>query len=206
MRPYAFVFKSIVVPWFMLLFIISILLSYIYIKISAKKQELEASKAEDIFFTSIILSFLGARLIYVVFHLEYYHNIISIFKLSHMNLSFMGGIISGILAIYLASKKKNIPFNALFKLFVIPFYISSSIIIWSRYFEGFLIGKAYNGFLAIKHFGEYRHPVVLYISLLFILAALIESLDLKASKNENTSYIIFAFAMLGYYAIKYLYV
>lgn len=208
MKPYAFTFRSIVVSWFMLLFIISILISYIYIRLTAKKQDLEVSKVEDVFFTLLLSGFLGARLTYVILHLDYYNKLISIFKISHMNLSLIGGILTGLLVIYLASKKKKISFDKLFKIFVLPFYISSAIIIWSRFFEGFLIGKKYNGFLAIKHFGENRHPVVLYISLWFILAAIIESMDfknLKILKNKNISYVIFAITILGYYGIKYLY-
>jgi phosphatidylglycerol---prolipoprotein diacylglyceryl transferase len=202
MKPYVFANGGIVVSWFMFLLAISLLLGYIYIKLSSKKYEVDKSKAEDIFFVLLIAGFVGARLTYVVLNYDSYsHKLTSMFKISHMNLNFIGGLLIGIIALYIVSVWKKIPFNKLFKLYVIPFYISAAILVWSRFLEGFLVGKEYTGFLAVKYFGEYRHPTVLYISVLFIMGAFIESLELKALSYKYRSYITLGFVMLGYYGI-----
>ena len=203
MNPYFFTYKSFAVTWFVALSVIAIVISNITVKYSAEKKGMNKSKIDDIFFILLITGFAGARLSYVLFNYNLFKDdLFSIIKLSHMNLYLYGGILLGLVALYILSKKNDIPYYDMFKVYVLPFYFSIAIGIWSVFFDGFLVGKKYNGIFSIKYLGAQRHPTVIYISILFLLGALIESINFRESFSKKVSYTTFIIVILGYYVIR----
>lgn len=206
MNPYIFTYKSFAVTWFVALAVIAIVVSNIAVKYAATKKGMNKSKIDDIFFILLITGFVGARLFYVLFNYNLFKDdLLSIIKLSHMNLYLYGGILVGLGVLYILSKKNNILFYNMFKVYVLPLYFSIAIGIWSLFFDGFLIGKEYNGVFSISYLGTQRHPTVVYISLLFLLGAIIESINFKESFSKKVTYATFIIVILGYYVIRHFY-
>ena len=111
MSPYVYTRGSIGITWFMLLSVISIIIGYIYIKFTAKNYDIDKSKIEDAFPLIVASGFIGARLVYVLLNLDVYRdNLFDVVSLSHMNLYLYGGILFGLLTIYIISKKEKISF------------------------------------------------------------------------------------------------
>ncbi len=204
MNPYLFTYKSFAVTWFMALSITAIIISNITVKNSAKKIGLSKSKVEDMFFLILIAGFIGSRLFYVLFNYSSFKDdLFSILKLSHMNLYLFGGIITALGSMAIITKKNSLSYYQAFKIFVLPFYFSMAIGIWSAFFDGFLVGKEYSGILSVRYFGAYRHPVVIYISILFLLGVLVESMNFKESTSKKITYTTFIIVIFGYYVIRH---
>ena len=73
MKPTFFSFKSTSISWFMALTFLSILVSYLLLKLMCKndiKNDNNKEKLEDVFFWVVIGGFLSARIMYVVLHLN----------------------------------------------------------------------------------------------------------------------------------------
>ncbi|KNF07606.1 prolipoprotein diacylglyceryl transferase Lgt [Gottschalkia purinilytica] len=191
MRPFFLAYKSITITWFMILAIISIVISYFIVNILAEEYEEDKNKIENIFIVLLIGGFVGARLSYVLMNIHLYKgNISSIFKISHYNLSLIGGIIFGLLVLMVLSKKYKIAFGKLLKIFVIPFYFSMAIGIWVLMFDRFLLYSSH-----IKN----EPSKVLYLSLLFLTGMILELAISKRVNNKYITVIILTIVMVLYY-------
>ncbi|WP_025642210.1 prolipoprotein diacylglyceryl transferase family protein [Schnuerera ultunensis] len=193
MKPFFFTFKSINITWFMAIGIIVTSISYIISGILAKEYKEDKNKIEDIFMILLIVGFIGARLSYVLMNLQSYKdNISSILKISHYNLSLLGGVVFGLLTLMLLSKRYKIEFKKLFRIFVVPFYFSMAVGIWVLMFDHLL--------LASTHLKE-DPKKVLYISLLFLIGMGMEFALSKKSNNKYISFIILVVVMFLYYIV-----
>ena len=192
MKPYFLRYKFITITWFMAFAIGLIGISSIISRVMAKEYEEEGKKIEDIFFALILSGFIGGRLFYVLMNVELYKgNIKSIFSLSHYNISLTGGLIVGIITLVILSKKYEIKFENLLKIFVIPFYFSMAIGIWLVVFDKFLVS------LKISN-----NPMkILSISIIFLLGMIIELLLGKKVENKYLTPIILGITMILYYII-----
>ncbi|HSH34667.1 prolipoprotein diacylglyceryl transferase family protein [Schnuerera sp.] len=193
MRPFFFSYKAIRITWFMAFGIIIAGISYVISGILAKEYEEEKDTIEDIFMILLIIGFIGARLGYALVNLQSYKdNILSLFKISHYNLSLLGGIIFGFLALLLLSKRYKIDFNKLFKIFIVPFYFSMAVGIWVLKFDWLLLSSTH-----LKN-----NPIsILLASLIFLIGMVAELILSKKSKNKYISFIILAVVMFLYYLL-----
>lgn len=165
-----------------------VVLSSFIIDLLSKQYNEDKKKIEDIFFILLIGGFVGGRLVYVLmnFHL-YKDNILSILKLSHYNISFLGAIIWGLIILIITSKKVNISFDKLLKIFIIPFYFSMAVGIWVFMFDRLLPASK-----LLRN-----NPTnILYTSLLFLAAMILELTISQGSKNKNMTKIIFGIVMI----------
>lgn len=104
----AFTLCGINVYWYAILIILSLILALIFCKRKDGNYEI---KFEDIIDLSIILipvSFICARIYYVIFNLKEYKNILQMLNIRDGGLAIYGGIIGGIIVIYLFCKKRKI--------------------------------------------------------------------------------------------------
>lgn len=117
----AFTVLGIDIYWYGVIFAIA----YVVILILCKKNDgLYSTKYDDVLLTStvaIITGVIGARLYYVLFNLQYYsNNLEQIFNIRSGGLGIYGGIIFGVLSIYIMSK--ILKFNFLDMLdFIVPY-------------------------------------------------------------------------------------
>ena len=169
-----------------------IIISSFISNVMAKEYDEDKKKIEDIFFTLIIAGFIGGRLSYVLMNLGLYKgNIKSIFSLSHYNLSLTGGLIVGLVTLLILSRKHEIGFKKLLKIFVVPFYFSMAIGIWVVVFDKFLVSLKISG-----------NPVkVLSISMIFLLGMIGEILLPKKIDHKYLTPIILATTMGLYFLI-----
>lgn len=106
----AFTVCGINVYWYAIFIIASLILAIILCKTKDGKFGI---KFEDIVDLSIILipiSFICARIYYVIFNLKEYKNILQIINIRDGGLAIYGGIIGGIIVLYIFCKKRKIKF------------------------------------------------------------------------------------------------
>lgn len=189
MRPFFLRYKSITISWFMAFAIVLVLISSFIAKLMAKEYNEDKEKIDDIFFTVILSGFIGSRLFYVLTNFKLYKgNMGLIFKISHYNLSLIGGLITGLFALMILAKRNRIELQRLLKIFVIPFYFSMVIGIWVVIFDKLLLP------LSISN-----NPIkVLYISLIFLIGMILEVLVSNKIKNKYITPIILILVILFY--------
>lgn len=124
----AFDIFGVSVYWYGLLFVFAYIISLIFFK---SNSGLYSIKWEDAFLTSavsIFVGIVGARLYYVLFNLEYYlNNATEIFNVRSGGLAIYGGLIFGVLGIFLMSKILKYNFIDMLD-FVVPYVALSQCI------------------------------------------------------------------------------
>lgn len=191
MSPFFFSYKSITITWFMFITTIAILISYLIAGSLAKEHGQGKNKIENIFIIALVSGFVGARLIYVLMNIELYSdNMFDILTISHYNLSFMGGIIVGIMALVICSLKYKIPLEKSLRIFVTPFYFSMAIGVWTFIFDKLSFPSNYM---------ENAQRRILYLSIMFIVGIIIELNLPKKANHKYTSSVILGVVILLYY-------
>lgn len=133
----------------------------------------------------VILGIIGARLYYCLVNFgDYVHNPLGIFMLREGGLSVHGGIIAGILGLFISSKKYKISFLKLLDIFSVGTVLAQSFGRWGNFFNNEAFGLPTDGVLKLyiplnsrpEGFAQYDyfHPAFLYESVLdFILFILL---------------------------------
>ena len=94
-------------------------------------------------FWTVLFGLLGARLYYVLFNWSLYsHDILSIFKFWEGGLAIHGGILFGIITIYLYCKKKNVNFLKILDIAAPALFIAQAIGRWGNFFNSEAHGYA----------------------------------------------------------------
>lgn len=192
MKPFFLRYKSITISWFMAFAIGLIIVSSFIVEAFGKEYEEDTEKIDDIFFSLLLGGFIGGRIFYALVNFNLYRgNILSLFKISHYNLSLIGSVITGLLVLVISSKKYKIELEKLLKIFAIPFYFSMAVGIWVVVFDKILLP------LNISN-----NPVkILYLSIIFLVGMILEILASYKSKSKYITPIILLVVMGLYYLI-----
>ena len=192
------------IKWYSIAYIMGIILGWAYaLKIIKKIQNntenfepIKRSDFDDLLVYLVLGIILGGRLGYVIFYnLEYYiHNSLQIFKLWQGGMSFHGGLLGVIVAIFIFSKNKNTNF---FKYSDIVACVAPVGIFLGRianFINGELFGKISTLPWAVifPNGGNVaRHPSQIYEAILegFVLFVLINFLALKKNLIIKTGYV-----------------
>ena len=192
------------IRWYSIAYILGIILGWIYaVKIIHKTQNntqnfkpIKRSDFDDLIIYLILGIILGGRLGYVIFYnLEYYiQNFFEIFKLWQGGMSFHGGLLGVIVAIFIFSKNKNTNF---FKYSDIVACVAPIGIFLGRianFINGELFGKISTLPWAVifPNGGNIaRHPSQIYEAILegLVLFILINFLALKKHLIIKTGYV-----------------
>ena len=159
------------IRYYGIIFVLGFVIAYYMIHYLAKKRNLELSKNDtaDLIFYLIIGTIIGARLFYILFYnLPFYlSNPLSIFAVWHGGLSFHGGLVGSIIAVYYFCKKKHINFLELADIAVIPLALALMLGRIGNFLNAELVGTITNVPWAVKFPGYegFRHPSQLYESL-----------------------------------------
>lgn len=131
MREYLFKIGNFEIRIYSLMYILSLFLSIFLVKkdnILRKRINLTDKEIEDYAFMTLFSGIIGARIYYVIFRWDIYkENPISALYIWNGGLAIHGGIIGGLLAIYLYSKIKKQNLFALTDITVIPLILSQAI-------------------------------------------------------------------------------
>lgn len=187
MNPILFSFGSVVIRWYSLFILIAFVAVYTLFKKESWRFRVPQDFVFNLAFWIFILGILGARLWYVLFHLDYYSkNIIDIFKIWEGGLAIHGGIIAGVITMYFYCKKYNIRFSKITDISVISLILAQAIGRWGNFFNSEAHGPvtsfhALKGMHIIPDFvingmnisGFYYVPVFYYESLWCILGLIV---------------------------------
>lgn len=194
MKPVFFSFKSINISWFMALSIISIIISYLLLKLIYKDDKEKKEKFENIFFIVVFSGFISARLFYVLLNFNSFkNNLTAIFSISHYNLSLVGGVIGGLASIYFSSKKYKLDLKELLNIFTILFFLSMAIGVWNFLFDIFLLTSYNLGRANIR---------VMILSFLFLVVVNLQIILGKRSESKYQSIALLVLSLIVYYIIK----
>ena len=137
MNPILFSFGSVVIRWYSLFILIAFVVVYTLFKKESWRFRVPQDFVFNLAFWIFILGILGARLWYVLFHLDYYSkNILDIFKIWEGGLAIHGGIIVGVILIFVFCKKYKFRFIRLLDFIAPALLLGQAIGRWGNFFNG----------------------------------------------------------------------
>lgn len=132
----AFQVFSTPVYWYGLLFASAIILSLLLAMRHADRYGLKADDIMDVYIFMIPIGIICARLYYVVFEWDYYRqDLTRILNTREGGLAFYGGVIGGLLAIFLVTRFKKIALADFLDFIVVYVPLSQGIGRWGNFFN-----------------------------------------------------------------------
>lgn len=197
------------VRWYGVLYALGFVLGYFILIRLAKEKKFSLSKDDigDLVFYLILCIVLGARIGYILFYnLSYYvSSPLEILALWHGGLSFHGGFIGAIVAIYLFSRKKKLHFYEISDMVVVPAALALALGRIGNFINGELYGRITNVQWCVDYSKNTnlmekiegcRHPSQLYES--FYSFVMFAVLYLLSKKNLPRGVLTWGFvAMYG---------
>ena len=140
MNPIAFSLFGYEVKWYSIMILIGALIGYFLIDRESKKFKINKDFIFNMFFWTLIIGIIGARLYYVMFSWDYYGSHVNeIWHIWEGGLAIHGGIIFGLITLSLYCKKKDI---------VVPSLILAQAIgRWGNFFNS----EAYGAATTLEH-------------------------------------------------------
>ena len=198
------------VYWYSILILTGAIIAYIIASINAKKVGIKKKDLDDFAFGLIPIAIIGARIYYCIFQFsQYKDNLLDIFKVWEGGLAIHGGLIAGIIWIFIFTKKRNIrPFD-LMDIIAPGLILAQAIGRWGNFFNqeahGGTVSRAFLEYLHIPEFiikgmninGVYYHPTFLYESLWCLIGFIILILVFRLTKKTGLTISIY----LVYYSI-----
>ena len=195
--------------WYSITMFLGVFFGFLVAYFEVKRKKINKDFFENMAFYAILFGFIGARIYYVLFNLNYYlKDPLEIVKVWNGGLAIHGGIIGAVIAIYIYCKKKNVSFFEMLDVCTPALLIGQVIGRWGNFFNseahGGIVTKAFLEKLHLPNFiiegmninGVYYHPTFLYESVLnFICFILL--LFLRRKKNIRVG------VFLGIYLIWY---
>lgn len=188
MNPIAFHIGPIAVHWYGILIATAFLVAIIGSSYLAKRQGIDEDNFFNLLMITIVCAILGARLYYVVFNWEYYSaNPAEIPAVWHGGLAVHGGILLGILSIFLCCRKWSMRFWQITDILAPFMILGQAIGRWGNFFNQEAYGYAVSRQdvpWAMYIDGQWRHPTFLYESLWDLAGFVILAL-MSRSRSKN---------------------
>ena len=178
----------------------------------AKKQNINEDDIINLLFYAIIIGIIGARVYFVLFHLDYYlNNPLSILKIWEGGLAIHGGIIFALIFIYFYTKKKNLKLLKILDILVPALILAQAIGRWGNFFNGEAYGPVVSlnelNNLFIPPFiidgmyidGNYHLPMFYFESILCLIGFII----MMFIKNKSKTGYLTAFYLLWYGIVRF---
>ncbi|WP_104410704.1 prolipoprotein diacylglyceryl transferase [Clostridium algidicarnis] len=208
MNPVAFNIFGIDLMWYGIIISCGVILGLIIISYTSKVKNISFDNIIDTFLIAFPIAILGARAYYVAFEFESYRgDIASMFNLRQGGLAIHGGVIFGVLAAYLYSKKKKFDFLSMIDVVAPSLILAQGIGRWGNFINKEAHGgpvtfefiSKFPGFIqrGMNIGGIYYHPTFLYESIWNLIVFFILLILLKRRKEEEKGTII------AYYAVLY---
>lgn len=143
MNPVALNVFGFEVRWYSLLILIGVLIAFFSIMREAKKFNISGDFIFNMFFWTIIIGILGARLYFVIFNWGWFGSHISeIWQIWRGGLAIHGGIIFGLITISIYCRKYNIRTLKIIDMIVVPLILAQAIGRWGNFFNNEACGPA----------------------------------------------------------------
>lgn len=194
--------------WYGIIISFGVMLGLIIISYTSKLKSVSFDNIIDTFLIAFPIAIIGARAYYVAFEFESYRgDIVSMFNLRQGGLAIHGGVIFGVLAAYLYSKKKKFDFLSMIDVVAPSLILAQGIGRWGNFINKEAHGgpvtfefiSKFPGFIqrGMNIGGIYYHPTFLYESIWNLIVFFILIILLKRRKEEEKGTII------AYYAVLY---
>ena len=178
-NPIAFSIGPVTVRWYGLLIAMALLIGILGSCRAVKRRGLSEDDFLTAIMVAIVCAFVGARLYYVVFNLPYYlAHPGEIIATWHGGLAIHGGILGGILALWLMCKHYKFAFWEIADIIAPYLILGQAIGRWGNFFNqeayGGAVDKAQVPWaIYIEATGQYHHPTFLYESIWNLLVFLV---------------------------------
>ncbi len=172
--------------WYSITMLLGVLAGIIVAYLEIRRKKIDSNKFSNMAFYAILFGFIGARIYYVLFNLDYYlASPIEIIKVWNGGLAIHGGIIGAITAIYVYCKKNDIVFFEMLDICAPALIIGQIIGRWGNFFNseahGGIVSRVFLEKLHLPEFiingmyinGNYYHPTFLYESLLNLICFIV---------------------------------
>jgi phosphatidylglycerol---prolipoprotein diacylglyceryl transferase len=204
------------IHWYGIFIVLGIIAAMFIIGKLAEKYGIKKEDIIDIAFYAIIGGIIGARIYFIFLELPYFLiNPINIFKIWHGGLAIHGGILGGLLSVFILSKIKKINFWKLTAIAAPGMALAQAIGRWGNYFNQEVFGKPTNlpWGIPIEPMNrpleylssQYFHPTFLYESIgnliIFCLLILAHRHLIKNKKMEKYHFMLISSAYLIAYSI-----
>ena len=216
MNPVLLRLGNFEIRWYSIFILLGIIVAYLYVNHEAKKYKAPKDFMFNLVFYTVIFGLIGARFYYVVFNWQLYsHDFLAIFRFWEGGLAIHGGIISGLITIFLYCKKKKARFLKITDIAAPAVIIAQAIGRWGNFFNSEAHGPATTlatlkshgiipGFIidGMNINGIYYEPTFYYESLWCILGFIV-CLIIKSRKNTKLGTLT-AFYLIWYSAGRFL--
>lgn len=186
MNPYFIYSEHIQIKWYSVFIILGLFISLIWAIREGKRFSLDKEFIINVFFWTIIIGVVGARAYYVIFNLDYYsQNLGEIYKIWNGGIAIHGGIIFGVITIWIYCKKYKVNTLKFLDITVPALFLSQALGRWGNFFNSEAYGVqttlAHLKNLHIPNFiiegmhinGYYYTPTFLYESLWCIIGLIL---------------------------------
>ena len=186
MDPVLFKIGNIEIMWYSVLLLIAVIVGISLLLHEGKKHSYPKDFLFNLCFWTIIFGFIGARAYYVLFNLEQYaSDPISIFKIWEGGLAIHGGLIAGLITMFVYCKKYNVRLFKIVDMAVPGVILAQEIGRWCNFFNmeahGGIVLRSTLENLHIPEFiingmyinGNYYHPTFFYESLWCLLGFIV---------------------------------
>ena len=206
LNPTIFSIGPLSVQWYGLVYALGFLFAYWYLNRAAKNNKIRLSQegVDTYVFRLILLSIIGARLVYVFVYNpgHYLANPLDVFALWQGGLSFHGGLLGAAIATYWTQKTHGVRFYSIADLLVIPFAIVLFFGRVANFINAELIGHptSVSWCVVFPGYEECRHPAQLYegIKNLFVAGVLATLVSIDSVKSRLRAGTIFWLFVLLY--------
>ncbi len=155
MNPIMIDFGIFQIYWYSFFLLIAFIIGGTLILKMAKKRNIKEDFIINLFFYTIPIAFIGARLYYVIFNFDYYSvNLIDIFKIWEGGLAIHGGVLFGFLFVWYYTKKHNISLWKITDMLVIGLILGQAIGRWGNFFNG----EAHGAVTTLSHLQDLHLP------------------------------------------------
>jgi phosphatidylglycerol:prolipoprotein diacylglycerol transferase len=195
------------IKWYGALIATSIYLSYLLISKRYNKIFIK-DNFDYIFLITLVSGLIGARIGYAIQNLDYFAtNPFDFFKIYQGGLSIHGGILGGMLGLWITAKKTKLSFISLANIISPEVLLSIAIGRFGNFFNREIIGQPTNGIIKMFVEPQYRpagledisyyHPVFLYESVLLLILYFYITRNTERIKKNGLLYLL-----IGYSAVR----
>lgn len=155
MNPIALSIFGIDIRFYSLFILIGVLCAYFMITREANRFNISKDQMFNMFFWTVIIGILGARIYYVIFNWEYFGSHVNeIWQIWQGGLAIHGGIIAGVIVLALYTKKYNLRTMKILDIIVVPLILAQALGRWGNFFNQ----EAYGAVTTLSHLRSMHIP------------------------------------------------
>ena len=173
------------------------ILGILYCSHNSRRFGIDQDSVYDVMIWLIPTAIIGARLYYVLFRLDYYvQHPNEIFAIHNGGLAIYGGVIAGVLVIWLVCRKKKIPLGAMLDLLCYGLLIGQILGRWGNFMNREAHGAVTEAFLKMglqdaAGVVTYYHPTFLYESVWNLIGFIGLHLFSKKRKFDGEVFLLY---------------